>query len=117
MSTPPGVLYDEGFTYMEIAIVMVEFIEMSHEQEGYFLADFQTYLKLSEYSMEEIILYRFFMEQIPEFHQLERIAVEFMLEYQETSKKGTGSASKNSMKIADFLQEIFTRFHNTRDQC
>lgn len=113
MESPSQFLKNLGFTYQEIGEVLLSIVADEGEPMSDFLIDWGDYI-----SSEEAVsrggyteMNKQQMQTTPEFQQLLKITHSFVLDCQRSRHNETGEDCHPIMTIADFLKEVFTRYH------
>lgn len=104
---------DMAFTYQEIGEVLIEILEEECKPLADFLTDYEDYYLAILYSVTpyKSALNHAIMEDTPKFRKLLKITHAYALECQRSQYMETGIDIHASLKISDFLAEIFKRYH------
>ena len=115
METPSRLLKNLGFTYQEIGDVLLDIISDEDEPMSEFLIDWGDYVSSEDTISRggETEVNKLQMQNTPEFQQLLEITHSFVLECLRSRYIETGEDCHPMMKIADFLKEVFTRYHES----
>jgi len=115
MKHPAMHINDEDYTYRQISEALLYELITEDQPINDFLTDYDEYtnLNICYFRFPEIMANLLDMNNCPVFRKLVEIAVAFVSECQKPRYNKAGVHLPSSMKIADFLKEVFNRHHRS----